>query len=153
MISRKLGLGVAALALLAGAATIAFMQGESVSKASAETADLARGARVYAEYCASCHGANLEGEANWRTRKPDGRLPAPPQDATGHTWHHPDAVLFEIVKQGTEALAPPGYKSDMPGFADSLSDAEIHDVLAYIRSRWPAEIRARQAAISAGQGG
>jgi mono/diheme cytochrome c family protein len=78
---------------------------------------------------------------------------APPQDSTGHTWHHPDAALFEIVKRGPAALAPAGYESDMPGFADTLSDAEIRDVLAYIRSRWPAEIRARQAAMSARTGG
>ena len=33
-------------------------------------ADLAMGAQLYAENCASCHGAALEGEANWRTPSP-----------------------------------------------------------------------------------
>src|SRR3984893_6075924 len=37
-----------------------------------------RGKAVYAQYCASCHGANLEGQPNWRERQPNGRLPAPP---------------------------------------------------------------------------
>lgn len=138
--------GIVVAALLCGAAFLLWR--ESGSQGSGGEVGLARGAEAYAQYCASCHGANLEGEPNWRERKPDGRLPAPPHDATGHTWHHPDAVLFETTKRGTAAVAPPGYESDMPGFADSLSDEEIRDVLAFIRSRWPAEIRARQAAIS-----
>jgi hypothetical protein len=44
-----------------------------------------RGKVVYAEQCASCHGTNLEGQPNWRHRLPNGRMPAPPHDATGHT--------------------------------------------------------------------
>ena len=47
---------------------------------------VALGKRIYAEHCASCHGANLEGQPNWRIRKPDGRMPAPPHDSSGHTW-------------------------------------------------------------------
>ena len=110
---------------------------------------LARGAEIYAEACASCHGAELEGEPNWQVRKEDGRLPAPPHDASGHTWHHADQVLFELTKLGTAALVGGGYESDMPGFADSLSDDEIWAVLAFIKSQWPEEIRRRQAEINA----
>ncbi|MFN4284275.1 MAG: c-type cytochrome [Alphaproteobacteria bacterium] len=114
----------------------------------ADSRQVARGEIVYRDYCAACHGANLEGQPAWRTRKPDGRLPAPPHDATGHTWHHSDAQLFALTKQGVvPPLAPEGYESDMPGFAASLSDAEIWAVLAYIKSRWPADIQARQAAL------
>jgi mono/diheme cytochrome c family protein len=47
-------------------------------------------------------------------------------------------------------LAPPGYESDMSGFAATLNDADIWAVLAYIKSRWPAEIRARQQALNGG---
>ena len=61
---------------------------------------VALGETVYAAQCAACHGASLEGQPNWRERGADGRLPAPPHDATGHTWHHPDAVLFELTKHG-----------------------------------------------------
>ena len=113
-----------------------------------DAAEVALGQTVYQEACASCHGANLEGQPNWRMRLDNGRLPAPPHDATGHTWHHPDPLLFEITKQGVEAFAPEGYESDMPGFADSLSDEEIWAVLAFIKSSWPPAIRDRQAAIT-----
>ena len=66
--------------------------------------DVALGAAVYRDHCASCHGANLEGQPDWMARKPDGRLPAPPHDATGHTWHHADEQLFQMTKKG---MAPP----------------------------------------------
>src|SRR5216684_8968335 len=68
----------------------------------------------YAGHCASCHGANLEGQPDWRKRLANGRLPAPPHDATGHTWHHSDRQLFEMTKNGTAGMMP-GYETDMTG--------------------------------------
>lgn len=110
-------------------------------------AQIALGKTIYAEYCASCHGANLEGQQDWRERKPDGKMPAPPHDATGHTWHHPDDVLFGITKKGIVAFAPPGYESDMPAFGDVLTDEQIWAVLSFLKSSWPPEIQARQAVL------
>ena len=112
------------------------------------SARLAEGETLYVKHCASCHGANLEGQPNWRQRKPDGRLPAPPHDETGHTWHHPDAQLLKITKLGTEAIVGGGYKSDMLGFAGVMSDREIGAVLAYIKSTWPERIRRRHDAMN-----
>lgn len=104
-------------------------------------ADLASGRKLYEEHCAACHGARLEGQPNWRARLPNGRMPAPPHDDSGHTWHHPDEVLFGITKYGlVPPYAPPGYESDMPGFAGKLSDQEIRAVLAYIASHWSPEV-------------
>lgn len=109
---------------------------------------LAQGRMLYLEHCAACHGADLAGEADWRTRKPDGLMPAPPHDASGHTWHHPDEQLFTITKLGIEAVAPAGYKSAMIGFGDVLSDDEIWSVLDYIKSTWPERERAHQARLN-----
>jgi mono/diheme cytochrome c family protein len=98
---------------------------------------LALGEKLYAQHCAACHGAKLEGQPNWRQRMPNGRMPAPPHDESGHTWHHPDSVLFGITKHGlVPRYAPPRYESDMPAFAGKLSDDEIWAVLAYIRNHW-----------------
>jgi mono/diheme cytochrome c family protein len=108
--------------------------------------DLALGEKLYTQHCASCHGANLEGQPNWRKRLANGRLPAPPHDATGHTWHHPNEVLFGITKHGlVPPYAPAGYQSDMPAFDGKLSDQGIRAVLAYIESRWPPEVRQQRA--------
>jgi mono/diheme cytochrome c family protein len=106
------------------------------------------GQAVYAEQCAACHGDRLQGQPEWRARGPNGRLPAPPHDATGHTWHHPDEQLFKMTKYGPLPSAPAGYQSDMPAFDGILTDAEIRDVLAYIKGTWSAKIRARQESIN-----
>lgn len=113
-----------------------------------DAAQVALGQRVYSEHCASCHGVNLEGEQNWRSLKPSGRLPAPPHDETGHTWHHPDWQLFRITKTGPAEIVGDGYESDMPGFAGVLTDEEIWATLAFIKSRWPKRIRARHDRIN-----
>jgi mono/diheme cytochrome c family protein len=64
-------------------------------------------------------------------------MPAPPHDESGHTWHHPDAVLFGITKDGlVPPYAPRDYQSDMPAFGGTLSDEEIRAVLAYIKGHW-----------------
>ncbi len=118
--------------------------------ANASGASIEAGAAIYAQHCAGCHGAGLQGEPNWRQRKPSGRLPAPPHDDSGHTWHHPDAVLFDITRNGLKPpLAPDGYESDMPAFGAMLSEDQIWSVLAYIRSRWSERQRDHQARIDA----
>ena len=106
--------------------------------------DLLMGERLYQENCASCHGANLEGQPDWRSRLPNGRLPAPPHDASGHTWHHTDRVLLDIVKRGTAAIVGNGYESDMPGFKELMTDEEITAIFDYIKSTWPDRIPASQ---------
>ena len=103
---------------------------------------VAHGRVLYASHCAACHGAKLEGQPDWRERRVDGRLPAPPHDQTGHTWHHPDTILFDITRHGMVPghTAPEDYESDMPAYAGILSDEEIVAVLAYIKSTWPDDI-------------
>ena len=121
---------------------------QTASNAASSAEVIEQGRQIYADQCASCHGAQLEGQPDWKTPLPSGRLPAPPHDAGGHTWHHPDDILFRIVREGTAAIVGGGYKSDMPGFADLLSDAEIRAVLAYIKSTWPERERTYQENVS-----
>lgn len=109
---------------------------------------VAYGKKVYDENCASCHGVDLAGEANWRERNADDLLPAPPHDETGHTWHHPDAVLFALTKYGPAKMAGDGYQSAMPGFEEILPDTDILASLSYIKSRWPKEIQERHDQIN-----
>ena len=141
------------IALATGAAAIGFgiYWGQKDDGPAADPDDavqVAQGRKVYGRQCASCHGARLGGQPNWHQRRPNGRLPAPPHDQTGHTWHHSDQQLFAMTKLGTAAFAGRGYLSDMPAYAGRLGDSDIWAVLAYIKSRWPKFIRERQAAIS-----
>ncbi|PCJ73543.1 MAG: cytochrome C [Rhodobacteraceae bacterium] len=110
--------------------------------------DTSVGAALYAASCASCHGANLQGEPDWQTTKPDGFLPAPPHDENGHTWHHADRILLDYIKLGgAAALAKSGvenFQSGMPAFEGVLSSDEIDALLDYIKSSWPENIRTVQ---------
>jgi len=110
-----------------------------------EAARVGRGTELYAQYCSECHGANLEGALDWKLSLPDGSLPPPPHDDAGHTWHHPDALLLEIIAQGGD----PSYNSRMPAFGDDLSQDEIASVLDFIKSRWGTEARQFQWWITA----
>ena len=115
-----------------------------------DAAVLAVGARVYTQHCASCHGAQGEGQPNWRERGPDGLLPAPPHDASGHTWHHPDEQLFAITKHGlAKVIGQPDYRSAMPAYDGVLSDQEIVAVLSWIKAQWPLEARRHQDQVNA----
>lgn len=109
---------------------------------------IAQGRAIYEAHCAVCHGAQLEGQPDWQVPLPSGRLPAPPHDASGHTWHHSDEVMLRIVREGTAAFVGGGYESDMPGFGYVLSDAEIRTVLDYIKSTWPQRERTYQENVS-----
>ncbi len=122
---------------------------EAIASHEMEDRDLTKGRVLYGEHCASCHGINLEGQPNWQTPDDNGVLPAPPHDETGHTWHHDNQLLFEYTRLGGEAaLAVRGvtsFASGMPGFSDELTENEIWDILAYIRSTWPDRVQEMQA--------
>ena len=96
---------------------------------------VARGGEVYKVHCAVCHGANTEGAPNWSEKGPDGKFPPPPLDASGHGWHHPKNALVQTIKEGTIKLG-----GGMPAWKGTLTDDDIEAVIAWIQSRWPAEI-------------
>ena len=107
------------------------------------------GEKIYQAQCATCHGVNLEGQPDWRERDANGFLPAPPHDATGHTWHHADDLLFEITNYGPGVvLNDASYKSAMPLYKDILSDEEIIAVLSFIKNSWPEEQRSWQEEVN-----
>ena len=123
--------------------------GDTVRLLADDARIVAEGRTVYQQSCAQCHGDRLEGQADWRTRGPDGLLPAPPHDETGHTWHHADQMLFDLTKYGPQKYAGPGYRSTMPAYEGTLTDEEIIAVLSYIKSEWSAAIRARHDGVNA----
>ncbi len=136
---------VAGVVVAVGAAAWSFWP-RTVRIDATDRALIARGEPLYRQHCASCHGARLEGQPNWQSRNAQGRLPAPPHDDSGHTWHHDDEVLFEVTKYGIARHAPAGYQSDMPGFGGALNDADIVATLAYIKSRWSTTVHEKRVA-------
>jgi len=112
-----------------------------------------QGRTIYSTTCASCHGRRLEGQALWQVMDQFAGRRAPAQDATGHTWQHPDEDLFHMTKFGRFAATPPRAPSYMPAFAGHLTDREIVAAIAYIKGNWPIGIRALQAMLNPGQAG
>src|SRR3546814_16574 len=126
---KKLVFGVVGVVII-GAAAVLYSTIRPSGPAFIDPADqslVMQGKAIYANNCAACHGEALQGQPNWRERMSNGRLPAPPHDKSGHTWHHPDAMLVDMVKNGPVPgkTAPPGYVSDMPAYRDILSDQQI----------------------------
>lgn len=144
-----LGIIVVAIAAAAGWGWNLVRGGRASDPTVLTEANIDEGGALYGEYCAACHGANLEGQADWRSPGVDGRYPAPPHDETGHTWHHPDSVLFAYTRLGGKAtLANQGveFNSGMPAFGGQLTDQQIRNILGYIKSTWPDRTRQMQAA-------
>lgn len=110
---------------------------------------VAAGERLYGQYCAACHGANLAGAADWKTQLADGSLPPPPHDSSGHTWHHADSLLLSITRDGGDVAA----NSRMPAFDGQLSDDEISAILTFLKSRWGEEERKFQWWVTVTAGG
>jgi mono/diheme cytochrome c family protein len=108
---------------------------------------IARGKIIYENNCVSCHQVNLIGAENWRSLDEDSHRKAPPLNGTGHTWHHNDASLHNIIKYGLAKIVK-NYEGKMLGFGDNLEDKDIDSVLAYIKSFWPDDVYQQQINLS-----
>ena len=108
---------------------------------------IARGKIIYQNNCISCHQVNLVGVENWKELDEDGHRKSPPLNGTGHTWHHDDATLHNIIKYGLVKLVK-NYQGKMLGFEDKLKDKDIDSVLAYIKSFWPDDMYQHQINLS-----
>jgi len=90
-----------------------------------------RGAGIFSQNCAECHGPNAEATQNWREPNADGKYPPPPLNGTAHTWHHPLDVLRRTIRTGGVPLG-----GLMPPFEDKLSAQDIDAAIAFFQSKW-----------------
>jgi len=99
---------------------------------------LSQGQQLYTQYCASCHGANGEGQFPDAPNFPDetGRIGAPPHNGNGHTSHHSDEWLIQYIREGGISLSNPASFYPMPAFGDQLSNEQIALVIAHIKTIW-----------------
>ncbi|MBI4219253.1 MAG: cytochrome c [Chloroflexi bacterium] len=96
-----------------------------------------RGQALYAENCATCHGGATGGSL---------KDTPPPHNANGHTWHHPNQQLEEMILEGiTFSLE----EQKMPAFKDKLSATDVEVILAYIKTWWTPEQQSFQATVTA----
>lgn len=83
-----------------------------------------RGGLVYANYCVTCHGMNADGNGR-AARLYD------PRPANLRTTDKNDTYLALIVQVGGEKL---GRSAKMPPWGEELTDEQIRDVVAFVRS-------------------
>jgi mono/diheme cytochrome c family protein len=76
----------------------------------------------------------------------DGSLRPPPQDSSGHTWHHSDQLLVQIISEGSDFD-----KSTMPPFGLVLTEDEIRSILDFLKSTWGPDERRFQSEQSVGE--
>jgi len=156
----RFSLAAASLLLLAAAGLLLFRPKSAPQRVvindtpvppvpSLDAEQVARGAELYAENCAACHGANMQGAPDWKRRLPDDSLPPPPHDDSGHTWHHPDRLLLEIITAGGD----PDFNSKMPAFGAKLTAREMGSILEFIKNSWDRESREFQWWITVTSGG
>lgn len=96
---------------------------------------IARGAKLFRQNCARCHGPLAQGHPRWNKLDASGKYPPPPLNGTGHTWHHSTRVLKQTIKEGTAALG-----GNMPAWKGKLSDSEIDAILEWVKAQWPDNI-------------
>ena len=98
-----------------------------------DTVVVALGRTVYGENLCCVPRCRIKGQSDWEQPGSDGLMLAPPHHETGDTWHHKDALLFALTKNGVTSMLGPNstYKSAMPAYAGILSDEEIVAALSY----------------------
>ncbi|MHB8623267.1 MAG: c-type cytochrome [Sulfuricaulis sp.] len=99
-------------------------------------ASLSRGARLYQENCAECHGPEAQGHPDWRNPQV---VAAPPLDGSGNAWKRKKQDLIAVIKNGVSRQGEPA----MPTWQGRLNDQDIEDIIAWFQSLWPADIYAR----------
>ncbi len=88
----------------------------------------AKGRDLYMEKCVLCHGSKGEG---WDWAKKVEKPPVPVPDLAQVAPKRSNQFLFDVVKGGGEAV---GGTRFMPPFGFQLSDQEVWDLVAYMRS-------------------
>jgi mono/diheme cytochrome c family protein len=89
-------------------------------------ADALRGALVYKEYCAQCHGATGQGDG----AAASGLEPKPAVHAKIAFDKLPDEYLYNVINYGGKGV---GKSTLMPYWSLTLGQSGVADVMAYLR--------------------
>ncbi len=105
---------------------------------------LARGAALFQEHCAICHGPEAQGHPDWRNPSVTA---APPLNGSGNELSRTQQDFVAIVKNGANRNNQPV----MPAWKGRLSDSEIEDLIVWFQALWPTDVydRWRKANVSA----
>jgi mono/diheme cytochrome c family protein len=103
-----------------------------------------RGARLYQEHCAQCHGPEAQGHPDWENPQV---AAAPPLNGTGNEWKRPKTELIAVIKNGVKR----GNDPVMPGWNGRLSPQEMEDIVSWFQALWPLDVYDRWVKVNNGQ--
>lgn len=103
--------------------------------------------RNYDSFCAHCHGyaGDGQGAASEERTLALGYKIVPRHDSQGHTWQHPDPILFQTIKYGVES---PLNLYPMTEYGSRLTDEQIFGIVDYMKRFWTDEQREHQADLT-----
>jgi mono/diheme cytochrome c family protein len=101
----------------------------------------------YNKLCAHCHGWAGDGQPplTIESTEQHGYHIVPRHNSTGHTWQHPDQILFEVIKYGVQA---PTNLYPMSPFDEHFTDDEIFGIIEYIKQWWTDDQRRQQSTLT-----
>lgn len=94
-----------------------------------------RGAKVFATYCAVCHGSDGVGMGPVAQRG----FPPPPSLLLPHAMQMKDGQIFHVLTFG---------QNNMPSYASQLTEQDRWNVITYVRSIQSASLKSMAAQIS-----
>ncbi len=100
-----------------------------------DPAAVERGLALFETNCQQCHQAQGVGENVPRAIRHPNFIPAMPLNENSHAWHHGDDQLVQTIRRGNKR---------MPPFDNVLSEPQLRDLVAYMKSLWSPRILACQ---------
>jgi mono/diheme cytochrome c family protein len=93
-----------------------------VNPVAASPESLSAGRRAYNQFCANCHGAAGKGDGS------GGAAGSQPADLTDAMWDYgsTDGEIYGVIHDGTS--------NEMGSYAERLKDADIWNIVNYVRS-------------------
>jgi len=103
-----------------------------------DPASMARGAALFGDHCAQCHGPQAQGHPDWQTPHDSRFAAAPPLNGTGNDWKRSRTELAAVIRNGVRRKTD---KADiMPAWKKRLNERDIDDILNWMQSLWPPEV-------------
>ena len=99
-----------------------------LSPAAARPGNSEQGGEIYQERCVLCHGSKGHG---WDWDKKIDRPPVPVPNLLEILPQRSDGYLFSVIRDGGEAV---GRTRFMPAFGFNMTEQELKDIVAYLRS-------------------
>ena len=96
---------------------------------------VARGARLFQENCAQCHGPQAQGHPDWQRAREEGYAAAPPLNGTGTDVKLTRERMVEVIRKGAKRMDV----MVMPAWKGRVDDDQIMDIISWYQALWPAD--------------